>query len=126
MKIKIKVEKRKIEVEAELNDTETAKKIYEKLPIKGEVNRWGDEIYFEIPLSLSLDKGNSKQDMEIGDLAYWPQGNAFCIFFGKTPASINQEPRAISPVNFIGRIKNIKDIKIFRKAIDGDKIVLSK
>jgi len=66
---------------------------------------------------------NAKQEMEIGDLAYWPLGNAFCIFFGKTPASINSEPRAISKVTFLGKVDNIK---IFKSARDGEDIVIEK
>ena len=67
-------------IEAGLNDTDTAGKIMEKLPFEGSVSRWGDEIYFSIPVEAGLE--NATELLEEGDLAFWPPGNAFCIFFG--------------------------------------------
>ena len=120
MKLKIKTENG--EVVAELNDTLTAKKIFESLPFSGKANIWGEEIYFEIPVVAELEEP-AKQEMEVGDLAYWPSGNAFCIFFGKTPASTSEKPCAISDVTFLGRVD---DVSLFRDVADGDKIVLDK
>lgn len=88
---------------ATLNESATAAAIREALPIDGRVNVWGDEIYFRIPISLD-ETVDARADVEVGDLAYWPPGNAFCIFFGPTPASHGCEPRAASPVNLFGRI----------------------
>ena len=122
MEIKIKFQDK--EIEANLNETETSKKILESLPIEGNINLWGDEIYFKIPVSMGLEEP-IKQNMEIGNLAYWPEGNAFCIFFGRTPASINSEPRAIVPITFLGNIEKGKT-KIFKEAKEGDKIILEK
>ena len=120
MKIKIKFQDK--EIEAELNETGTAKKIYENLPIKSKINLWGEEIYFEIPVSMDLEEP-AKQDMDIGDLAYWPEGQAFCIFFGKTPVSINGKPKAISFVTLIGKAEKIG---IFKKVKDREKIIVDK
>ena len=92
-----------LSVNAELFDTPTAKKIFENLPFEGSVNVWGDEIYFTIPLALQQE-ADAKEDVEVGDLAYWPAGPAFCIFFGPTPVSTGDNPRAFSPVNVFGRI----------------------
>jgi len=117
MKIKIKTQKG--ETLAELNDSKTAKKIYESLPVKARANLWGKEIYFKIPVKMSSE--NARQDMEIGDIAYWPEGNAFCIFFGKTPASIDNKPRAISPVNFLGKLKSVE---IFEKVKEDESIII--
>jgi len=86
-----------------LLDTPTARKIGEVLPLEGSVNVWGDEIYFDIPLTLDQEPGAS-QDVEVGDLGYWPAGPAFCIFFGPTPVSSGDQPRAYSPVNVFGRV----------------------
>ncbi|MBS3103206.1 hypothetical protein J4458_07220 [Candidatus Woesearchaeota archaeon] len=119
MKIKSGV----IEAEAELRHTETAKKIYEALPLTGMVNRWGKEIYFSIPVYIGEEKG-AKEVVEIGDIAYWPTGNCFCIFFGKTPASKGNNPVAASKVNVFGKI--LGDAKAFEKARDGDEISVSK
>lgn len=82
---KIRISVGTIEVTAELNNTKTAQAIWEALPIKGHVNLWGDEIYFPIPLSLDLELG--QELVSLGYLGYWPDGNAFYIFFGPTPVS---------------------------------------
>ena len=97
------IEVENISMEAELLDTPTALKIAAALPIEGSVNIWGDEIYFDIPLSIDQEPGAS-QDVEVGDLGYWPAGPAFCIFFGPTPVSTSDQPRAYSPVNVFGRV----------------------
>lgn len=92
-----------ITLEAELNDSPTARKIAEMLPIEGRANVWGDEIYFDIP--LNLDTGaDARADVAVGELGYWPAGPAFCIFYGPTPVSTDAEPRAYSPVNVFGKI----------------------
>ena len=101
--VKIMIEVENISMEAELLDTPTARKIAAALPIEGSVNIWGDEIYFDIPLSIDQEPGAS-QDVEVGDLGYWPAGPAFCIFFGPTPVSSGDQPRAYSPVNVFGRV----------------------
>ena len=91
------------EVEATLDDSPTAAAIVAALPLEGTVNRWGDEIYFTIPVSLS-EAQNARRDMAVGELGYWPVGHAFCIFFGPTPASDGPSPRAYSNVNPFGTI----------------------
>jgi len=80
----------------------TAQAIWDALPLEGRANRWGDEIYFAIP--VKLDEDNAQEQVQVGDLAYWPPGNAVCIFWGPTPASQADEPRAASPVNVFARI----------------------
>ena len=92
-----------ISMEAELLDTPTAQKIEDALPLEGSVNVWGDEIYFNIPLTLDQEP-DAVQDVKVGDLGYWPAGPAFCIFFGPTPVSSGAQPRAYSPVNVFGRV----------------------
>lgn len=92
-----------VSVEAEMLDTPTANRILEALPIKSSANVWGDEIYFDIPLCLEPEP-DARADVAVGDLAYWPAGPAFCIFFGPTPVSSGDQPRAYSPVNVFGRV----------------------
>ena len=92
-----------VSVEAELNDGPTARAILDALPITAHVNLWGDEIYFEIPVHVPQCP-DARVEVEVGDLGYWPMGHAFCIFFGPTPVSTGNEPRAASPVNVIGRV----------------------
>jgi len=117
---KIRIRAGAIEAEAELNDTSTAQPIWETLPIKSRVNLWGDEIYFSIPLSLKLEAG--QEVVSIGDLGYWPEGNAFCIFFGPTPVGQGDEIRPASPVTVFGKV--IGDATVFRKIAEGTKIAI--
>jgi hypothetical protein len=117
---KIRLTAGAIEAEAELNNTETAEAIWQALPIKGRVNLWGDEVYFSIPLSLQLEAG--QEVVSVGDLGYWPDGNAFCIFFGPTPASQRDEIRPASPVTVFGRV--IGDATIFKKVPARTKITI--
>lgn len=93
-----------VSVEAELSSGPTAKKLFEALPITGRGNRWGDEIYFSIPVEAS-EEPDARADVDVGTIAYWPPGSAFCIFWGATPASSGTEPRAASPVNILGQIE---------------------
>jgi len=117
---KIRIRAGAIEAEAELNDTSTAQAIWETLPIKSCVNLWGDEIYFSIPLSLELELG--QELVSLGDLGYWPDGNAFCIFLGPTPVSQGDEIRPASPVTVFGKV--IGDATAFKKIAEGMKITI--
>jgi uncharacterized protein len=100
----------------------TAKAIYDALPIVGRANLWGDEIYFSIPVESAAENG--KTVVELGDIAYWPPGKAFCIFFGPTPMSRGNEIRPASEVNVIGRVEG--DAKAFKKVANGEKVTLEK
>ncbi len=93
-----------IKLKATLLDTDTADLIYEALPLEGNANLWGDEIYFHVPLACG-EESDAREEVEVGDLAFWPVGSAFCIFFGKTPVSIDDKPRAYSPVNIFGKLE---------------------
>ncbi len=92
-----------VTVDAQLGTSPTATKIFEALPFESTANAWGDEIYFTIPVTMEQEP-DARADVEIGELAYWPMGKAFCIFFGPTPVSRDEKPRAYSPVNVFGRI----------------------
>ena len=115
---KIRIQAGIVEMSAELNDSKTAQSIWEALPITGNANRWGDEIYFSIPLNLETENG--REVVAIGDLAYWPPGNAFCIFFGPTPASQGDEVRPASAVSIFGKI--IGDATQFKQIRAGNPI----
>ncbi len=112
-----------IRIHAELNDTATAKAVAEALPIEATANRWGDEIYFSIDVRASVEAG-ACEIVEAGQLAYWPPGRAFCIFFGPTPASRGDEIRAASAVNIIGRITG--ELALLRAVPDGASVVIEK
>jgi hypothetical protein len=100
----------------------TVDAIWSKLPIEGKANTWGDEIYFPIPVQVGAE--NQSEVVQMGDLAYWPPGNALCIFFGPTPASWDKEIRPASPVNVIGRI--VDNPRLFKLVGPGDKIRLER
>lgn len=113
---KIKIHVNGMILEAELKDTPTAEMILNSLPLEEHANVWGEEIYFMIPMQLDLE-ADAREEMEIGDMAYWPSGPAFCIFFGPTPVSTNEKPRAYSPVNVFGKI--IGDSTILKNVPQG-------
>ncbi len=120
---KIRILTEDLKVEAELNESETAGRLWEALPIQAKANRWGEEIYFAIPVESGLEKG-SRETVTAGELGYWPPGRAFCIFFGPTPASRGDEIRAASAVNIIGKV--LSNPKVFQKVLDGAIITLEK
>jgi len=122
-KIKIKISNYCFD--AIIYDTPTGEVIFNKLPLKGEAIKWGDEIYFYINLKIELEK-NAKEELEIGELGYWPVGPAFCIFFGKTPISLNEKPRAYSHVNVFGKIIDNNNIIKLKSIKNGDEISVEK
>ena len=119
---KMRIRAGEVSATATLNDSATADAIWSALPIEARANTWGDEIYFSIPVRANED--NAKALVALGDIAYWPPGNAFCIFFGPTPASRGDEIRPASPVNVVGKIDG--DPRIFKSVPSGTKIVLKR
>jgi hypothetical protein len=103
-------------VQGELHAGPTATLIWEALPIKGQANLWGDEVYFSIPVDAELDD-TAQLVVAKGDLGYWPQGQALCIFFGPTPASQGDEIRPASAVNLVGKVRG--DLRIFKAVREG-------
>lgn len=100
-------------IEAQFNDSPTARRIYEALPIESTGNYWGSEFYFPIPLKL----GPSPADVEVvepGTVAYWPAGSCLCLFWGPTPASEGSECRAASPVTVVGRVEQLEQLKTLK------------
>ncbi|AGK60559.1 hypothetical protein Asulf_00538 [Archaeoglobus sulfaticallidus PM70-1] len=106
--------------EIELLPTKTAEIIKNSLPIRGIVNRWGDEIYFHTDIEVS-EEDNSKEVVELGDVAYWIPGKAICIFFGKTPIS-DDKIRPASAVNVFGKVKG--SLEELKSIMDGEEIEL--
>ena len=92
-----------ITLAATLNESPTATKVREALPIQAQASIWGDEIYFEIPVDAA-QAPDARALVDVGTLGYWPVGKAFCIFFGPTPASTGSRPQAYSPVNILGEV----------------------
>ena len=88
-----------------LNDKNpnTCKAIWDNLPFEINLSRWGKELYGSIPVDLNLENG--QQECEVGDIGYWPDGNGFCIFFGRTPVSTSENPKAASLVNIFAKLE---------------------
>jgi len=101
--MRIKITVGSLSMEAELSETLTAKKVADALPIRSAFNTWGDEFYFTIPVEAELDE-SAREEVEVGDLGYWPTGKAFCIFFGQTPMSKPGKIIPASAVNIIGKV----------------------
>ncbi len=91
--------------DARLLDTPAADAVWQALPLRVSVSTWGDEIYGDVGLDVSLPPG-ATDVAAVGDLAIWPPGRALCIFFGPTPVSRGSEPRAASPIAPVGQIEN--------------------
>jgi hypothetical protein len=116
---KIRIHAGTVTTTATLADNETADAIWQALPVSARGNRWGDEIYLEIPVRMS-QAPDARDVLEAGELGYWPLGRAFCIFFGPTPASHGDEVRAYSPVNVVGHLD--ADPFAFEDVPDGTEI----
>jgi len=113
------------EVSAELyedKNRKTGDAIWNALPMEARANRWGEEIYFST--GVKIGEENSQEGVQVGEIGYWPPGKAFCIFFGRTPASTDDKPRAASPVNVFGKV--IGDLSGLKKVRDGDQITIDK
>ncbi|MFW6174326.1 MAG: cyclophilin-like fold protein [Chloroflexota bacterium] len=93
-----------VTLEGNLNDTPTADMVWNALPISAVARTWGDEIYFSSGLGTENDD-TAQEVVEVGTIGYWPPGDALAVFFGATPASQGDEPRAASPVNPVGEVE---------------------
>ncbi len=101
----IRIVSGEVELKAQLNESVSAEALVKKLPLELRMSRWGDEYYGDC--GVSVEEGpEARELMEVGEVAIWPPGSALCIFFGPTPASTGEEPKAASKVNPIGRISS--------------------
>ena len=112
----------KVERKAILNSSSMAEALWKSLPQVSSARRWGDEIYFTI--SVEPAEGEKREVVEKGDIAFWPPGKAFCIFFGPTPISQGEEIKPASSVIILGKIEG--SLEEFKKVRDGDEIRLEK
>jgi hypothetical protein len=122
MKKQIRITAGSVSALAELNTTRTAEAIWQALPLKAKASTWGDEIYFAIPVKVELENG--QEVVNLGDLGYWPEGNAFCIFFGPTPVSKGSQIRPASAVNIFGKLTGSP--KVFQKVKRGEPVIVDR
>ena len=108
---------------ASLDASPTAAAIWAALPLEAKASTWGDEIYFDIGVTVASE-ASAREVVALGDLGYWPPGRAFCIFFGRTPASTGDEIRPASAVNVFGRVDG--DPTIFKKVRAGARVRLER
>ena len=120
MDLTIEFKNQAFTINALLNQTETAKSFVDILPINSPINLWGEEIYF--PVDLYLDNELPQETVDIGDIAYWPPGNAFCIFFGETPASVDGNIKPASAVTVIGILES--DPEVLKRVKSGENIII--
>ena len=109
--LRILAKEANIEMVATLNDSATAKEVWKVLPVETSAQTWGEEVYFEIPVKMPEQDAHAL--VPSGTIAYWPPGQAFCIFFGQTP---------YSPVNLLGKVEG--DPMVFVRVRSGDTIRL--
>jgi uncharacterized protein len=121
--MKIRITVGNLSMDAELNNTATAQKVADALPLRCDFDAWGDEFYFSIPVTSSLDD-SARETVEIGDIGYWPTGKAFCIFFGPTPMSSGGKIMPASAVNVIGKV--IGDATEFKKVMNEREISIER
>ena len=109
----IEIKVGELKLQAEIYETPTSQAFVRALPLKSSFQRWGDEIYFAVPFACETEP-NATQNMEVGDIAYWPGGKAVAIFFGPTPMSKGKTPVAYEKVNRFGKL--VGDATALKKA----------
>lgn len=106
-----------VELLADLRDTPTVDALWMMLPLSSRATRWGDEFYFQVSGVLAEPEPDARAEMEVGEVGFWVEGGAVAVFFGPTPASRADEPRAVAPVNVLGKVRG--DARAFDRLSDG-------
>lgn len=120
---KIIIRTRTANFEAQLDDSDISNAIWLDSPHKLDINMLGSMIYCDMPLKVVLPKEGRTEDMEVGDIAYWPGPGAFCIFFGPTPLS-GEDGKPVAPYPMIKIGKVIGDCSEMKNAGDRQRLVI--
>jgi len=107
-------------VRGEMKESALAGRIYDALPFRVKASTWGKEIYFEIPVDSDIE--TPVEEVEKGDIAYWPEGRCLCLFFGPTPMSDGEKPIPASAVEVVGKM--VSDYKELGKVKSGHTIII--
>ena len=108
--MKLKLDFSGVQLTVELRDTPTARALLDAAPFEGCAQTWGDEVYFETPVSARLE-ADARQVVEAGTVCFWTQGDALALPFGRTPISTDEKPKLANPCNVVGTLRDFSALK---------------
>jgi len=120
--MKLVIQSGSVKLVVDLKDTPTARAVFEAAPFEGRAQTWGDEVYFETPVSAKLE-ADARQVVEPGTVCFWTQGDALALPFGRTPISTDEKPKLANPCNVLG---SMQDFALLKKIKSGDKVRVEK
>ncbi len=120
--VRIRFDFGSLTLDAEMLDTPTAKAVAAALPLTSSVLTWGEEIYFDVPVNVPREP-DARAVVTPGEIAYWPQGPAIAVGFGRTPISKGDETRLASPCNVFA--KALGSVKVLGKIRTGTEVKVS-
>lgn len=103
-----------IQLLADLKPNRTAQAVVDALPISAPVNQWGEEFYCKVP-GVKDHRETAKNQVKVGDVAFWGNGEMLAVFFGRTPMSLGEDPVPADRVNVIGKVQG--DVKVLQQAV---------
>ena len=120
--MKLRLSSSGVSLVMELRDTPTSRAVFEAAPFEARAQTWGEELYFETPVSAKLE-ADAKQVVDPGTVCFWTQGDALALPFGRTPISSDDKPKLANPCNVLGFLP---DYSSLRKIKPGDRIRVEK
>ena len=120
--MKLRLSSPGVDLVLELRDTPTAKAVFAAAPFEARAQTWGEEVYFETPVSAKLEP-DAKQVVDPGTVCFWTQGDALALPFGRTPISTDERPKLANPCNVLGSLADFSSLK---KIKSGDRVRVEK